>query len=244
MKLKYYFFGLLYFFCTRANVFAQRVYFNELAEIVTSIDSASYYEITYADSVDRERKIVEVYSRSEKLMKIIPMFSDKIDGSILSFDSIGILTNEQQFIDGLRSGYSKKYWPNGKVRRQELYIDDAFISGKCFDESGKEIPYYPANIPIKLSNPFPNFMEYIRRKLVYPKRDLENNVSGVVIVSFRVTLHSKIEAIKILKSVSPTIDKEAIRLIQEMPIIAPEFVDDMPSEVTYNLPITFQLNQE
>jgi protein TonB len=54
----------------------------------------------------------------------------------------------------------------------------------------------------------------------------------------------KVEHIKIVKSVSPTIDKEAIRLIQEMPIATPEIIDDIPSEVTYHLPITFQLMQD
>jgi TonB family protein len=244
MKLKFYFFALLNFCLFDASVLAQKVYYNKRAEKVQNIDSASYYEITYHDSLDRERKTVEVYSSNEKLMKMIPMYSNKIDGSILSFDSLGILTNEQQYINGLKNGYSKKYWQNGKVRRQELFIDDVLSVGKCFDESGNEIPYYPANIPFKVGNRHSSFMDYIRVKLIYPRKDVENNVSGVVTVSFLVNAMGKVEHIKIVKSVSPTIDKEAIRLIQEMPIATPEIIDDIPSEVTYHLPITFQLMQD
>lgn len=219
---------------------AQKRYFNSKYEPVTELDSCSHYEITYLDSTDLNKKKVEVYTCDDKLMKTIPFFDNQIDGVVITYDSLGRITKEETYLGGIKNGFSKKYWSNGKLRRQELYIDDKINSGSCFDESGKKVEYYAANREMKLSKRYKDILDYLAINTKYPKEDILNGVSGKVVISFFVNESGKVEDLKITTSISPTIDAEAIRLIKQLPIESPNFVDDIPVRVQFWMPMAFE----
>lgn len=214
-------------------------YFNANDEPVTNLDSAIYFEIIYKDSLDANKKLVEVYSMSGKLKSIVEMLQDKIDGKVQRYDSLGNLIFEGAFIQGLKNGFHYKFWPNGKLRRKELFVDDTLSFGKCYDEKDKEVPYYPANREMKFRKPYKDWNDYLVHNIKYPKTDIRNVTEGKVIVSFVITEKSSIENIEIIKSVSKSIDEEAKRLVRNIPIESPYFDDDKPVRFLYFLPITF-----
>jgi TonB family protein len=73
----------------------------------------------------------------------------------------------------------------------------------------------------------------------YPIEDAKNGTTGKVVISYYVNEIGKVEDINITNSVSPGIDAEAIRLIKQLPIESPNFVDDIPMRVKYWTPIIF-----
>ncbi|UOQ73028.1 energy transducer TonB [Hymenobacter cellulosilyticus] len=77
---------------------------------------------------------------------------------------------------------------------------------------------------------------YLKRNLHYPD---STTASGKVFVGFLVTRTGAIANARILKSVDPLLDAEALRVVRQMPAWKPGRQNRLPTEVSYTLPITF-----
>lgn len=83
--------------------------------------------------------------------------------------------------------------------------------------------------------------EWLSKNTKYPKEAKDNNEQGRVVVSFVVDKDGKATDAKVVRSISPTIDKEAMRLIEVMPRWTPGEKDGLPVAVRFTLPMTFKL---
>ncbi len=84
-------------------------------------------------------------------------------------------------------------------------------------------------------------LDYIGNHTNYPELAKENNIQGRVIVRFCVTSKGTINQVSILKGVDPELDKEAIRVVSELPPFKPGKQGGKPVPVWYMVPITFTL---
>ncbi|MFT4601178.1 MAG: TonB family protein [Arenicella sp.] len=82
---------------------------------------------------------------------------------------------------------------------------------------------------------------WLSKNVNYPQSALDNKEGGVVQVQFNVSASGKLKNIKIIKSISPALDKEAIRLVNAMPKWNPALIDGKPIEVKYVMPLSFKL---
>ena len=85
-------------------------------------------------------------------------------------------------------------------------------------------------------------LEYLRKNIKYPAICRENNIQGKVIVTFVVNKDGSIVDIEVAKSVNPSLDKEAIRVISQMPKWKPGSQRGKPVRVKYSVPVNFRLN--
>ncbi len=83
---------------------------------------------------------------------------------------------------------------------------------------------------------------YIIKNVKYPKSTLDKGIEGTVIVEFVVEKNGKISNVKAVKSVSPELDAEAIRVISKMPKWKPGVLRGEKVSTRWRLPINFQLN--
>ncbi len=83
----------------------------------------------------------------------------------------------------------------------------------------------------------------ITMQMIYPDKALEDNLEGKVMVSFVVDKVGKVKDVKVKKSISPELDKEAIRVVKGMPLWKPGMQAGIPQNVQLYLPILFKLNQ-
>lgn len=83
--------------------------------------------------------------------------------------------------------------------------------------------------------------EYFNEDLMYPVEELNAQVEGTVILSFSINPAGKAENIEIVQSVSPGIDLEAIRLIEEMPEWNPASVKGKAVSSRVTLPVSFKI---
>jgi Ca-activated chloride channel family protein len=60
-------------------------------------------------------------------------------------------------------------------------------------------------------------VKFIRDSTHYPKMEMDSNIQGRVVVRFDVAIDGSIENIRIVKSISPGLDAEAVRVIRSMP---------------------------
>ena len=83
---------------------------------------------------------------------------------------------------------------------------------------------------------------FLNKELVYPTFELENNIQGTVEYEFMVLKDGSTSNFRNLKSVSPSIDQEAIRLIKKI-LWQPAINDGAPIESTTTFMIKFDINQ-
>ena len=62
-------------------------------------------------------------------------------------------------------------------------------------------------------------MQYLSSNIKYPVVAEENGVQGRVIVTFVVEKDGSITDVRVVKSVDPSLDKEAVRVVKSMPIL-------------------------
>ena len=84
-------------------------------------------------------------------------------------------------------------------------------------------------------------MAYLRDNMKYPVVAQENGVQGRVVVSFVVEKDGSITDVQVARSVDPSLDKEAQRVVKSMPHWIPGKQNGSAVRVKYNVPVTFKL---
>ncbi len=84
------------------------------------------------------------------------------------------------------------------------------------------------------------FRSAISENLNYPIFAAENHISGKVLIQFVIMENGKLEGLKVIKSVHPLLDEEAIRTINKIKHNwTPGYTDGKPVRVLFTFPIVF-----
>ena len=86
-----------------------------------------------------------------------------------------------------------------------------------------------------------NLNQWLLQNMKYPVEAINKKEQGKVIVQFIVSENGEVSEPKIIRSVSPALDKEACRIVLAMPKWNPGKLKGKPVAVRYMLPITFRL---
>ena len=84
-------------------------------------------------------------------------------------------------------------------------------------------------------------MKYLGDNIKYPVVAQENGVQGRVVVSFVVERDGSITDVKVVRSVDPSLDREAVRVVSTMPKWIPGKQNGSAVRVKYNVPVAFRL---
>lgn len=84
-------------------------------------------------------------------------------------------------------------------------------------------------------------MQYLSKNIKYPPVAEEMGIQGRVICTFVVERDGSVSDIRIKRSVDPSLDKEAIRVVSGMPKWIPGRQNGQMVRVKYTLPVTFRL---
>jgi TonB family protein len=83
--------------------------------------------------------------------------------------------------------------------------------------------------------------DYISKNVKYPLKAEENGIQGRVIVTLIITKEGKVTNPKIVKSVDPSLDKEALRVVRTLPDWIPGRQNGKAVNVLFTIPVTFRL---
>ena len=86
------------------------------------------------------------------------------------------------------------------------------------------------------------FAKYLNANLTYPERARRQGIEGTVVLEYYIKTDGSLENTLVVKSVSPELDQEAIRLVNKMPNWNPATINGQPERICYHLPITFKIN--
>ena len=125
---------------------------------------------------------------------------------------------------------------NGEVLKAKEVIADDFKDSIVLVDVVDEMPQFPEGID--------SLFSYLSSSIRYPVIAEENGVEGRVILTFVVERDGTITDVKVVRSIDPSLDKEAVRVIKSMPKWIPGKNKGKPIRMQYTIPVTFRLNHE
>jgi len=84
--------------------------------------------------------------------------------------------------------------------------------------------------------------QWINNQLKYPLAAVEKGIQGKVYVQFIVDKDGKTSGAKVIQGVDPSLDQEALRVINRLPLWNPGKQRGTPVKVAYTVPINFVLD--
>lgn len=132
----------------------------------------------------------------------------------------------------------------GTKDRTDVAIRNDIAVNTNESEEKKEV----ANKVFEVVEQMPSFpggnealMKFLSENVKYPVVAQENGVQGRVVVSFVVERDGSITDVKVVRSVDPSLDKEAARVVKSMPRWIPGKQNGATVRVKYNVPVSFRL---
>jgi TonB family protein len=160
------------------------------------------------------------------LQEVLPIINDSVQSEIQPGPLVTDNKNSEQELitnKSLGSGVAKKLKETTPVIKEEL--------------AAPSFQYLEA----EPAAGYPALYEYFASELRYPAEALKDSIQGIVSVSFLIDQEGKPVQIKIVNSLGPAFDKEAQRLIENMPAWKPATLNGKPVAAKISLPFTFQI---
>ncbi len=126
------------------------------------------------------------------------------------------------------------------LEEQEEQQDDKSLAAMGVD------PANPLNFHIAEDLPqFPGgavaFMKWLTEHLQYPAKAQQKKIQGQVLAVFYVEKDGSVSGIKVVSSLTPECDREALRVLKLMPAWKPGIQHDKPCRTKVQIPIVFKL---
>jgi len=130
-----------------------------------------------------------------------------------------------------------------------LFLLATFVSFNCWAQNSNEVIekdsiYSIAEVPAEYPGGKRQLYSFIDSVLIYPKDALKDSIQGKVYIKFVVDRNGKAIMPKIVKSLSPTTDAEALRIISKMPKWTPAKQGGQNVPMYYMLPIPFKIKPQ
>jgi protein TonB len=116
--------------------------------------------------------------------------------------------------------------PPAPPREVEVAVDEIFV-----------VVEVPASFP----GGDTAMMQWLNNNIRYPVVAQENGIQGRVITNFVVERDGSITDVQVVRGVDPSLDREAVRVIGQMPRWNPGQQRGQPVRVRFTLPVVFRL---
>lgn len=120
-----------------------------------------------------------------------------------------------------------------KSKRLILVMVSLLMCLASYSTTVEEMPQFPGGDKA--------LIEFIKNELKYPPEAMKNGEQGRVVVQFTVDTLGNVVNPKVLKSVSPSLDREALRIVSKMPKWTPGKLAGKVVNVKYCIPVIFRL---
>ena len=127
----------------------------------------------------------------------------------------------------MRANVQKKVVKTTKVTKKTGTTDKVY-------EVCEQMPTFPGGDAA--------LMKYLSENVKYPALAIKAQEQGRVVVSFTVEKDGAISDVKVARSVTPSLDAEAVRVVKAMPKWTPGKQGGQLVRVRYNVPVSFKLN--
>ena len=109
------------------------------------------------------------------------------------------------------------------------------------DSTAKEDVFMVAEQMPEFPGGMKEMLKFLQENVKYPENAMKNNVQGRVIVQFVIEKDGTPTEFKVVRSVDPDLDAEALRVLQTMPKWKPGMQRGEVVRVKYTVPVSFKL---
>lgn len=115
---------------------------------------------------------------------------------------------------------------------QENYDNDEFILGTFISKS----PEFPGGTD--------SLYKFLESNLKYPEDAKKDSIQGRVICRFTIDTDGSVTDIQVLRSVHPSLDAEAVRVLSAMPKWVPAETDGKKTRCKFVFPVVFKMDTD
>jgi len=203
------------------NIYSQdKIYLDKKYKKTNKKELAQYYRIINPDSENHKIVIEQTYYLDGKIKFERKYANYNSKKKVLEQNTVWYKSGNKHIVGNYnkskKNGDFISYWENSQLKRKDLYKKGELVEGKCWDNSGKEVPYYDFEI-------HPEFPGGKNALVLYLKENIDyNQVSSSskgkrVLVRFNIDKDGSIIDAIVVKGIDKKTDQEAKRLIQDMP---------------------------
>ena len=131
---------------------------------------------------------------------------------------------------------------NAEMATQEVGNATEVANGEPTEQKPKKAPKKVFTVVEEMPTFNGNLNQWLAENMKYPSEAVKNKEQGRVVVQFIISEEGEVMEPKIIRSVSPSLDKEALRVVSSMPKWNPGKANGKPVAVHYMLPVSFKLN--
>ena len=154
--------------------------------------------------------------------------SEQVENGVIGGDSLAHVSDTEETTPAVKSTTK-----TGKITAESSTSKKEF-TGKVYDIV-EQMPSFPGGAA--------ELMKWLSSHVQYPAIAIESCIEGTVIVAFIVEPDGSVSNAKLVRSVDPSIDQEALRVVRQMPKWNPGKRAGIPVRVRYCLPIKFKLGE-
>ncbi|WP_155977894.1 energy transducer TonB [Pedobacter glucosidilyticus] len=210
------------------------------------------FKVYYPNGVLNEKAIYKMPVKlhmEESHCKII-YFADSLGNSFLDSTGTGHFNIiyrdgfalQGDYLNGLKNGIWKSSNRQDSFTLEEEYRSGQLVQRVRKENDGKSLElFFDVDTVPDFVGGFKAFSDFLSRNLVYPADARDTGKQGRVIMNFIVEKDGTLTEFKIIQSVFPSIDKEALRVLMVSPKWKPGIRSGKPVRVSFNIPIVFKL---
>lgn len=138
------------------------------------------------------------------------------DGHLKRYDADFKLIAEEGSVKG---GQPDGEWKlvQGDLSFLEVYSNGKLVSGKSTNKNGEVKTYAEVGTLPSFPGGTNEFLKYISSHVKYPYNEAKKGTKGKIIVLFFIETDGSITNATVIQSLSPTLDAEAVKLINQVP---------------------------
>ena len=152
-------------------------------------------------------------------------------------DSVQSVDKQQPTVDDVQASN-----PDSQKAISGSGNSDDLLTGQDGERSDE--PYVIVEVPPTFKGGgIERFREWVQKRTIYPQIAQDNGIHGTVGVTFVVEKDGAVSNVKIVKSVNPILDAEAVKAIEASPQWSPGLQRGRPVRVRFVIPLVFAFNK-
>lgn len=194
---------------------------------------------------DEEEIVYDIQPEEEQVQQDQLMNSEKFTDYAMDDEAPQEVTKTQEETEKSDVAISSVNFDQGSDEGEQVLKQNQVVVEKVEEKEDDKI-YEFHNIeqmPRFPGDPGDNsvLLQWLGKNTKYPPVAEENGIQGRVTCTFVVEKDGSITDVRVVKSVDPSLDKEAVRVIKSMPHWLPGKQNGHAVRVKFTLPVTFKL---
>ena len=187
-----------------------------------------------SEEINLEQEMIPI-TRQEEILPPPPKLLQAVDVIYIVDDDVEIEEELEMFDSETNQDQEVEFVEIAFVELEEENEEDPIFIVV------EEMPIFRPDICNTSTQGNAELMKYVGRTIQYPAVAAENSIQGKVYITFVVSPHGLVTNVQISRGVHPSLDKEAIRVVNSLPAFSPGKQRGKPVRVQYSIPISFVL---